>query len=402
MIFSPLYHRIDVAAILWYNERKADNPPNGEIHHVKTTFRRFRQRKDHPAVPAHPRPGRGGRQEHPAGAGTVHLVHRGPHPPGAGRRAERAGGELFLHQPRRAHPVGGGRLRRPDPQRCGPGRAGPPRPRGIAGQRPLLLSPPPLCRLLPDGCGDHRRAEERGPLGPAALCAGAGVRRRQRKAQRAGPHLSGLRDPAGRDGHGPLRPPHAGCVPPRERPCPGRTAGVSARPGGVHRRVRHLQRPEKAADGCAAGLSAHRDGGSLRRRCPPHPGGYEPFLGGKAGGGTAAPAGPPERHRGGRAGAAAPGCAPRRCPRPRGSGPAAGVGPVRPAPGLPGNKALRRPQPGGGSPGCCCGHPPPHAAGRPLRQGRRGLPRHCKVPRCRPVRVPDGGHPPLLRRADHP
>lgn len=30
--------------------------------------------------------------------------------------------------------------------------------------------------------------------------------------------------------------------------------------------------------------------------------------------------------------------------------PAAGVGPVRPAPGLPGNKALRRPQPGGGSP----------------------------------------------------
>ena len=70
--------------------------------------------------------------------------------------------------------------------------------------------------------------------------------------------------------------------------------------------------------------------------------------------------------------------------------------------GLPGNKALRRPQPGGGSPGCCCGHPPPHAAGRPLRQGRRGLPRHCKVPRRRPVRVPDGGHPPLLRRADHP
>ena len=72
--------------------------------------------------------------------------------------------------------------------------------------------------------------------------------------------------------------------------------------------------PKKAADGCAAGLSAHRDGSPLRRRRPPHPGGYEPFLRGKAGGGTAAPAGPPERHRGGRAGAAAPGYAPRRCP----------------------------------------------------------------------------------------
>ena len=58
------------------------------------------------------------------------------------------------------------------------------------------------------------------------------------------------------------------------------------------------------------------------------PGGHEPFLRREAGGGAAAPAGPPERHGSGRAGTAAPGRAPRRRPRPRRSGPAAGRGPV--------------------------------------------------------------------------
>ena len=58
------------------------------------------------------------------------------------------------------------------------------------------------------------------------------------------------------------------------------------------------------------------------------PGGHEPFLRREAGGGAAAPAGPPERHCGGRAGTAAPGRAPRRRPRPCRCGPAAGRGPV--------------------------------------------------------------------------
>ena len=55
-------------------------------------------------------------------------------------------------------------------------------------------------------------------------------------------------------------------------------------------------RPEKAADGRPAGLAAHRDGGPLRRRHPSRAGGHEPFLRREAGGGAAAPAGPPERH----------------------------------------------------------------------------------------------------------
>ena len=86
--------------------------------------------------------------------------------------------------------------------------------------------------------------------------------------------------------------------------------------------------PKKAADGRPAGLAAHRDGGPLRRRHPSRAGGHEPFLRREAGGGAAAPAGLPERHCGGRAGTAAPGYAPRRRPRPRRSGPAAGRGPV--------------------------------------------------------------------------
>ncbi len=54
--------------------------------------------------------------------------------------------------------------------------------------------------------------------------------------------------------------------------------------------------PKKAADGRSAGLAAHRDGGPLRRRHPARAGGREPFLRREAGGGPAAPAGPPERH----------------------------------------------------------------------------------------------------------
>ncbi len=75
-----------------------------------------------------------------------------------------------------------------------------------------------------------------------------------------------------------------------------RTAGVPAGQSRLYRRVRHLQRPEKAADGRSAGLAAHRDGGPLRRRHPARAGGHEPFLRREAGGGAAAPAGPPERH----------------------------------------------------------------------------------------------------------
>ena len=51
------------------------------------------------------------------------------------------------------------------------------------------------------------------------------------KTQRTGPHLSGLRDPAGRDRHGPLRPAGAGRIPSRGRAGPGRTAGVPAGQG---------------------------------------------------------------------------------------------------------------------------------------------------------------------------
>ena len=82
----------------------------------------------------------------------------------------------------------------------------------------------------------------------------------------------------------------------RGRTGPGRTAGVPAGQGRLYRRVRHLQRPEKAADGRSADLAAHRDGGPLRRRHPSRAGGHEPFLRREAGGGAAAPAGPPERH----------------------------------------------------------------------------------------------------------
>lgn len=55
-----------------------------------------------------------------------------------------------------------------------------------------------------------------------------GLRHRERKARRAGAHLSGLREPAGGHRHGSCRPFGAGCRPAGSRACPGRAAGLSA------------------------------------------------------------------------------------------------------------------------------------------------------------------------------
>ena len=61
-----------------------------------------------------------------------------------------------------------------------------------AGHGAVLLPPPAQCGLLPDGGGDHRRAEKCRPFGAAAVPAGPGVRLRQRQAHRAGIDPAGL------------------------------------------------------------------------------------------------------------------------------------------------------------------------------------------------------------------
>lgn len=65
-------------------------------------------------------------------------------------------------------------------------------------------------------------------------------------------------------------------------------------------------------------------------------------------------------------------------------------------PAAPG-AAVCRCQPGRGSPLHRCGHPPPDAAGRALRQNGRGLPQYPGLPCGHPVRVPHGRYPALLR-----
>ena len=202
--------------------------------HAQTGFRRLRQRQNDAALFPHPRPGRGGPVQHPAGAGTVHLQHRGPHLPGTGRRSFRHGGKLFLYQSGRAHPLRRGRRGGADPFGRRPGRAGAPRTGRTAGQCALLLPPPPQRSLLPDGGPDHRRAEECRAFRHTAGRTGPGLRPRERQAERAGADLSGLRDAAGGHRHGPLRPAGAGGGPAGSRPCPGRAAGLSAGAGGVH------------------------------------------------------------------------------------------------------------------------------------------------------------------------
>ena len=62
----------------------------------------------------------------------------------------------------------------------------------------------------------------------------SGRRHRERKAWRAGAHLSGLREPAGGHRHGPRRPAGAGRSPAGGSTGPAQPAGVSAGPGGVH------------------------------------------------------------------------------------------------------------------------------------------------------------------------
>src|SRR5699024_1849606 len=47
-------------------------------------------------------------------------------------------------------------------------------------------------------------------------------------------------------------------------------------------------------------------------------------------------------------------------------------------------------------------HPPPDGAGGALRPDRGGLPGPGPLPGRRPVRVPHGGHPPVVRRGHHP
>ena len=123
--------------------------------HVKIRVRRLRQRQDNPAVPARQGPGRGRAAQHPAGAGTVYFLHRGPHLPGTGGQPLRAGGELFVHQPGREDPLHRGRRGGADPLGCRADSAGPPRAGRAAGQCALLLPPPPLGGVLPDGGGDH-------------------------------------------------------------------------------------------------------------------------------------------------------------------------------------------------------------------------------------------------------
>ena len=226
--------------------------------------RRFRQRQDDAAVSPHPHPRRGGAKEHSAGAGAVHVLHRGAHLPRIGGCAVRHGGELFLHEPCREDFVRRGRQRRADPLRRGAGRAGAPRTGRIAGQCPLLLPPPPECGFLPDGGRDHRRAEERGPVRHPAGGAGQELRGREREAERIGADLPRLRDAAVPQRHGPRRPAGTGRCPARRGTGGGRGAGISAGAGSVHRRVRYLQRAQKAAAGGHAGRAALRDRGPLR------------------------------------------------------------------------------------------------------------------------------------------
>ena len=232
--------------------------------YVTTGLRRVGQRQDDAAVSPHPCPRRGGSEEHPAGAGTVHLLHRGAHLPRTGRCAFRHGGEFFVHEPGRENPVRGGRRSRADPFGRRPRCSGTPRTGRIAGKRPLLLPQPAERGVLPDGRRDHRRAQERGPVRPAAGRPCQRLRGRERQTGGAGPDLSGLRDPARPQRHGPRRPAGAGRSAARRGAGLRRSAGILAGAGGLHRRVRYLQRAQKAAAGGAAGRSAQGDGGPVR------------------------------------------------------------------------------------------------------------------------------------------
>ena len=108
------------------------------------------------------------------------------------------------------------------------------------------------------------------------------------------------------------------------------------------------------------------------------------FAGAKHGGCPAAAAGPQERHGGGRPGAVAAGSAPQGRTGSCGSGSTAGRKRHGSDTGT-GSAAVPGGQPRGGSPVRGGRHPPPDAEGRAVRQDRRGLPRHCKIPGGRAV-----------------
>lgn len=88
-----------------------------------------------------------------------------------------------------------------------------------------------FCQMAAETIDELKSA---GAFRAAAAGACPELRHRERKAWRAGTHLSGLRKPAGGHRHGPRRPSGAGGRPSGSCACPGRIAGLSARARGVH------------------------------------------------------------------------------------------------------------------------------------------------------------------------
>ncbi len=273
-----------------------------------------------------PRQGR----QHPAGAGAVYFQHRSAHLPGTGDASFRHGGKLFLHQPGRAHPLRRGRRGGADPFGCRADRAGPPRAGRAAGQRPLLLPPPPLaafCQMAAETIDELKSA---GPFGAAA-----GMRWPGTAARRAANSASWPSSSRGMK---------------RCWPTPAWTppTGWSWRLTGWKRHWRRgncrtfcgtgrcfvdefdtFNAPKKRLMGAMLAALPTVTVALCDDGTPIAAGGRsESVLRRKAGGGAAAPAGPQKRGRSGSAGAAAERTCAIRMPRPGGCDPPAGNRPL--------------------------------------------------------------------------